>query len=296
MSSKIELQAIHLCKSYRKKEALKDVNFILEKGVYGLLGENGAGKSTLMRILTTVDFPTSGKVTYNGGNIVDMNEDYRDLIGYMPQEYNVYPAFTATDFLNYMGTLKGISADELKKKIPEVLEFVNLTDVAKKKVRTFSGGMKRRIGIAQAILNDPKILILDEPTAGLDPEERIRFSNILSQMAKEKIILLSTHIVSDIEAIANRLIVIRKGEIVKTGCIDELVEDVEGKVWEVAARQDMLHKVNSEKAVIHIKQAGNEVHIRFVGEAYPDMDCTPVTPTLEDYYMFIMKKGENENE
>lgn len=296
MGSEIELQAIHLCKSYRKKEALKDVNFILEKGVYGLLGENGAGKSTLMRILTTVDFPTSGKVTCNGENIADMNEDYRDLIGYMPQEYSVYPAFTATDFLNYMGTLKGISADERKKKIPEVLEFVNLTDAAKKKVRTFSGGMKRRIGIAQAILNDPEILILDEPTAGLDPEERIRFSNILSRMAKEKIILLSTHIVSDIEAIADRLIVIRKGEIVKAGRVDELVEEVEGKVWEAAVGQDLSGKVRSERAVTHIKQAGKEIRIRFVGEACPDMDCTPVTPALEDYYMFLMKRGENRNE
>jgi len=208
MKSGMELQVAHLCKSYRKKEALRDVNFTLEQGVYGLLGENGAGKSTLMRILTTVDFPSSGSVLYMGKNITQMDEDYRDLLGYMPQDYSVYPGFTANDFLNYMGTLKGIPADRLKAKIPEVLEFVNLSDVANKKVRTFSGGMKRRIGIAQAILNDPEILILDEPTAGLDPKERIRFSNILSNMAKEKIILLSTHIVSDIEAIANRLIII----------------------------------------------------------------------------------------
>ena len=190
----------------------------------------------------------------------------------------------------YMGTLKGISANELKKKIPEVLEFVNLTVAAKKKVRTFSGGMKRRIGIAQAILNNPKILILDEPTAGLDPQERIRFSNILSQMAKEKIILLSTHIVSDIEAVADRLIVIKKGEIAKTGHIEKLVEEVVGKVWEVVMEQDELNRISSERAVIHIKQLGKESSVRFVGEAYPDMDCKPVLPTLEDYYMFIMKR------
>ncbi len=290
MVSGIELQAEHLCKSYRKKEALKDINFKLEQGVYGLLGENGAGKSTLMRILTTVDFPTSGSVLYKGKNITEMNEDYRDLIGYMPQDYSVYPGFTAIGFLNYMGTLKGIPKDELKIKIPEVLEFVNLSDVANKKVRTFSGGMKRRIGIAQAILNDPQILILDEPTAGLDPTERIRFSNILSNMAKEKIILLSTHIVSDIEAIANRLIIINNGKITETGNIDTMVEGVAGKVWEATVTQDRMNDINKEKAVIHIKQAGKEVRIRFVGEALPDSQCKSVIPTLEDYYIYVSRK------
>lgn len=290
MVSGIELQAEHLCKSYRKKEALKDINFKLEQGVYGLLGENGAGKSTLMRILTTVDFPTSGSVLYKGKNITEMDEDYRDLIGYMPQDYSVYPGFTAIGFLNYMGTLKGIPKDELKIKIPEVLEFVNLSDVANKKVRTFSGGMKRRIGIAQAILNDPQILILDEPTAGLDPTERIRFSNILSNMAKEKIILLSTHIVSDIEAIANRLIIINNGKITETGNIDTMVEGVAGKVWEATVTQDRMNDINKEKAVIHIKQAGKEVRIRFVGEALPDSQCKSVIPTLEDYYIYVSRK------
>ena len=290
MVSGIELQAEHLCKSYRKKEALKDINFKLEQGVYGLLGENGAGKSTLMRILTTVDFPTSGSVLYKGKNITEMNEDYRDLIGYMPQDYSVYPGFTAIGFLNYMGTLKGIPKDELKIKIPEVLEFVNLSDVANKKVRTFSGGMKRRIGIAQAILNDPQILILDEPTAGLDPTERIRFSNILSNMAKEKIILLSTHIVSDIEAIANRLIIINNGKITETGNIDTMVEGVAGKVWEATVTQDRMNDINKEKAVIHIKQAGKEVRNRSVGEALPDSQCKSVIPTLEDYYIYVSRK------
>lgn len=291
MKSGMELQVEHLCKSYRKKEALKDVNFKLEQGVYGLLGENGAGKSTLMRILTTVDFPSSGSVLYKGKNITKMDEDYRDLIGYMPQDYSVYPGFTATDFLNYMGTLKGIPKDKLKAKIPEVLEFVNLSDVANKKVRAFSGGMKRRIGIAQAILNDPEILILDEPTAGLDPKERIRFSNILSNMAKEKIILLSTHIVSDIEAIASQLIIINNGEITEIGNIDTMVEGVAGKVWEATVTQDRMNDVNKERAVIHIKQAGKEVQVRFVGEALLDIPCRSVIPTLEDYYIYVNEKG-----
>lgn len=286
----MELRAEHLCKSYGKKEALKDVNFKLEQGVYGLLGENGAGKSTLMRILTTVDVPTGGNVLYDGKDITRMDEDYRALIGYMPQDYSVYPGFTAADFLNYMGTLKGIPADRLKTKIPEVLEFVNLSDAADRKVRTFSGGMKRRVGIAQAILNDPGILILDEPTAGLDPKERIRFSNILSSMAKEKIILLSTHIVSDIEAIANRLLLIHHGEITETGHIDELTESVAGKVWEASIPQDRMEEVSAGRAVIHIKQAGKEIQVRFVGEAFSDIPCKSVPPTLEDYYIYVNEK------
>lgn len=290
MVSGMELQVEHLCKNYRKKEVLKDVNFALEHGVYGLLGENGAGKSTLMRILTTVDFPSSGSVLYQGKNISQMDEDYRGLIGYMPQDYSVYPGFTATDFLDYMGTLKGIPKDKLKIKIPEVLEFVNLSDVANKKVRTFSGGMKRRVGIAQAILNDPEILILDEPTAGLDPKERIRFSNILSNMAKEKIILLSTHIVSDIEAIANQLIIINKGEITETGNIDEMVKGVAGKVWEATVTQDRMNYVSAERAVIHIKQTGKDVQVRFVGDPIPDLPSKSVIPTLEDYYIYVNEK------
>ena len=258
--------------------------------MYGLLGENGAGKSTLMRILTTVDFPTSGSVLYGGKSITEMDEDYRKLIGYMPQDYSVYPGFTATDFLVYMGTLKGIPEGKLKVKISEVMEFVNLSDVANKKVRTFSGGMKRRIGIAQAILNDPEILILDEPTAGLDPNERIRFSNILSNMAKEKIVLLSTHIVSDIEAIANQLIIIKKGESAETGNIDQLVEGMAGKVWETIVGQDMMNTVNAERAVIHIKQMGKDVQIRFVGEPFSNIECRSVMPALEDYYIFVNEK------
>ena len=197
MQAEQKLEVDCLCKSYRKKEALKEAGFTLQNGIYGLLGENGAGKSTLMRLIATVDFPTSGEIRYGGNNIFSMGEEYRELIGYMPQDYSVYAGFTAKDFLEYMGVLKGISEAKLKVKIPEVLAFVNLSDAADKKVRTFSGGMKRRIGIAQAIINEPRILILDEPTAGLDPKERIRFSNIISDMGKDKIVLLSTHIVSD---------------------------------------------------------------------------------------------------
>lgn len=283
----MEIKIENLYKSYRKKEALKGVSFGLKNGAYGLLGENGAGKSTLMRILASVDFPTKGQVLYDGTDVFALDEKYRGLIGYMPQDYSVYPSFTATDFLQYMGVLKGLNKEELKTKIPEVLDFVNLSDVANKKVKSFSGGMKRRIGIAQAIINDPQILIFDEPTAGLDPKERIRFSNIISEMSKDKIVLLSTHIVSDIEAIASNLIIISDGNILKTGSIDELVRAVEGQVWEAIIDQEVYGGLTMERSVIHIKQLGKNVEVRYVGDKYPNINSMSVEPTLEDYYMFV---------
>lgn len=283
----MELKIENLCKSYRKKQALKNINITLTEGTYGLLGENGAGKSTLMRILTTCDFQSSGKILFNGEEIVKLGEKYRDVIGYMPQEYNVYPSFTAYDFLDYMGALKGIPKEKLEKKIQKILEFVNLAHVKNKKVNTFSGGMKRRIGIAQAILNDPKILILDEPTAGLDPKERIRFSNIISAMSKDKIVILSTHIVSDIEAIANDLIVIKNGEKLEEDKIDVLVEKVRGKVWEVLVNQNEFKNLSLERQVIRRKQEGDKIRVRFVGDIYEGIENKSLKPSLEDYYMSV---------
>lgn len=282
----MELKAEHLYKSYKKKNALQDVSFSLQRGIYGLLGENGAGKSTLMRILATVDFPAKGTISYDDIDIFDMDETYRSMIGYMPQDYSVYPGFTARDFLNYMGALKGISEAKLKVRIPEVLEFVNLSEFSDKKVNTFSGGMKRRIGIAQAIMNEPEILILDEPTAGLDPRERIRFSNIISDMGKDKIVLLSTHIVSDIEAIATQLLVMKAGEILETGNVDKLVQKVNGQVWETVVSQEMYQRLRKERSIIHLKQMGNNVQVRFVGDKYSAAESCQVEPTLEDYYIF----------
>lgn len=282
----MELKAEHLYKSYKKKNALQDVSFSLQRGIYGLLGENGAAKSTLMRILATVDFPAKGTISYDDIDIFDMDEKYRSMIGYMPQDYSVYPGFTARDFLNYMGALKGISEAKLKVRIPEVLEFVNLSEFSDKKVNTFSGGMKRRIGIAQAIMNEPEILILDEPTAGLDPRERIRFSNIISDMGKDKIVLLSTHIVSDIEAIATQLLVMKAGEILETGNVDKLVQKVNGQVWETVVSQEMYQRLRKERSIIHLKQMGNNVQVRFVGDKYSAAESCQVEPTLEDYYIF----------
>lgn len=209
----MELKIEGLSKAYGKQKILHDINFSMSEGIYGLIGKNGAGKSTLMRILATVDFPDSGTVFCNGKDIFLAGEAYRGMIGYMPQDYSIYPGFHAIDFLEYMGALKGMGKQELKLKIPDVLELVNLSYVSHKKIRTYSGGMKRRIGIAQAILNNPDILILDEPTAGLDPDERLNFYNFISNLSEEKIVLISTHIVSDIDGVAKELVVMEKGEI-----------------------------------------------------------------------------------
>ena len=281
---RVELKIENLSKTYRNKQALTNINLILKPGIYGLLGENGAGKSTLMRILTTVDFPSEGKVTFNGEEITKLDEAYRDIIGYMPQDYNVYSKFTAKDFLEYIGTLKGIPKEELDRKINEVLSFVNLSDVANKKVKSFSGGMKRRVGIAQAILNDPKIIIFDEPTAGLDPKERLRFSNIISQMAKNKIVILSTHILSDIEAIANDLIIIKKGEVIEFDKIERLIERVKGQVWETVIDQETLGELSQVRQVVHRKQEDQFIRVRYVGDCYPNSQSISLEPSLEDYY------------
>ncbi|MGL5379344.1 ABC transporter ATP-binding protein [Clostridium sp.] len=285
----MELKIDNLCKNYGAKSALKNITLSLKEGTYGLLGENGAGKSTLMRILTTVDYASKGKITFNDSEIITEEERYRGIIGYMPQEFNVYPTFTAKDFLEYMGTLKGIPKNILKIKIPEVLEFVNLSEVANRKVSSFSGGMKRRIGIAQAILNDPKILILDEPTAGLDPKERIRFANIISSMSKDKIVILSTHIISDIEAIANNLIVIKSGEILQTGKINELIESIEENVWETVVSQELFNKISEQRQIIRIKQEGQFIRLRYGGEQFKGVKNKKTEPNLEDYYMLVWK-------
>ncbi|WP_077075444.1 ABC transporter ATP-binding protein [Aedoeadaptatus urinae] len=270
-------------KKFGKKEALSDVDLELDAGIYGLLGDNGAGKSTLMRLLVGVDKPTKGRILYGGEDISQLKGKYRDLLGYMPQEFAVFPGFTAGEFLTYMGALKGLSKRELKEKIPQVLAFVNLEDVKDKKVSTFSGGMKRRVGIAQALLNDPKILILDEPTAGLDPGERIRFSNILSNMSKDKIILFSTHIISDIEAITKSIIILNDGKIRAKTTSDKLIEKMEGRVFESRIPFSELAAYEKKVQIIRMRYEGERLKIRYTGDAFEG--ARPVRANLEDYYI-----------
>jgi ABC-type multidrug transport system ATPase subunit len=285
----MEIRAEHLTRRFGKKEAVSDLSFALPVGVYGLLGDNGAGKSTLMRILAAVDRQSAGGVTCDGMDIFRMDDDYRGLVGYMPQDFNVFPSFTAIEFVRYIGALKGLPKKALDDKVREVLKFVNLDDVADKKVRTFSGGMKRRAGIAQAIINDPGILILDEPTAGLDPNERIRFSNIISEMGSDKIILFSTHIISDIEAITDNVIILRDGKIRRQGKVGDLLADVRDKVFEEEMSPGALSAFRKDATIVRIRQEGPGISVRYLGERRPL--SKPCEATLEDYYISLGGDG-----
>ena len=221
----MNLSVDRLSKQYKNKIAVDRISFNLTDGVTGLLGANGAGKTTLMRIMSGILNPTSGSVTADG--IPVQTEEYRALLGYLPQDFGYYPEFTAREFVQYIAALKGIEKKKAKKKTEELLETVGLSDVANKKIKTFSGGMKQRVGIAQALVNDPKILILDEPTAGLDPKERVRFRNLIAEIGKTSIVLFSTHIVSDIEHIAGNLLMIREGQLIYEGKWDNQKGDLE---------------------------------------------------------------------
>ena len=221
----MELTVKNVSKNYKNKTAINDVSFTLTKGVIGLLGANGAGKSTLMRMMCGILSPSNGEITYDRTNVNE--ESYRNALGYLPQDFGYYPDFTALDFLLYMSALKGLESKEAKKKSLELLELVGLSEEKKHKIKTFSGGMKQRLGIAQALLNDPEVIILDEPTAGLDPKERVRFRNLIKDLGKDNIVLLSTHIVSDVEKIADRIIVIKEGSVVFDGKEEEAGKDLE---------------------------------------------------------------------
>lgn len=223
----MELSVDRLTKHYGSKIAVDCVSAVLKPGVYGLLGENGAGKTTLMRMLCAILESTSGEVFLDGREIVSMGAEYRDILGYLPQDFGYYPNFTGWDFLMYMAALKGISKKQAIRRTKELLELVSLTEMAKKKIKTYSGRMKQRLGIAQALLNDPKILILDEPTAGLDPKERVRFRNLIEETGKDSIVILSTHIVSDVEHIANTILMMKDGRMIFQGAREEITEDLE---------------------------------------------------------------------
>ena len=228
----MELCIDRLTKQYGHKLAVDRVDLELHRGVYGLLGANGAGKTTLMRMLCGILTPTSGEIRWGGREIGSLGEEYRSLLGYLPQDFGYYPEFTAEKFLLYLAALKGLGKVQAGQKMLELLDLVGLSEERKHKIRTFSGGMKQRLGIAQALLNDPEILILDEPTAGLDPKERVRFRNLISACARDRIVLLSTHIVSDVEYIAGEILIMKEGRLIHRGAPDAITHEIDGKVWE----------------------------------------------------------------
>ncbi|MDE6686228.1 MAG: ABC transporter ATP-binding protein [Lachnospiraceae bacterium] len=282
----MELTVCNLTKDFGGKRAVDNVSFRLSYGVYGLLGPNGAGKTTLMKMLVDILTPSSGEVCLNGVNIHELGASYRDKLGYMPQEIGVYKNFSARKFLKYIAALKGITGKAADEKIEELLDLVGLRDVGRKKLGGFSGGMLRRIGIAQTLLNDPEILILDEPTAGLDPQERIRFRNIISELSENRIVVLSTHIISDMEFIAGEVIIMRNGGVLKVDTTDQLLQEVEGKVWSATVSRSMFHEVKSQYTIGNIIQKSDGVEMRIIGDKKPDFPCEPIKPILEDVFSY----------
>lgn len=293
----MELAIDRLTKQYKNKIAVDRFSIKLKPGVYGLLGANGAGKTTLMRMICDIQNPTSGQIKYNGTDIKKLGEDYRQVLGYLPQDFGYYPDFTAYDFLMYIAALKGISKEKAEMRVNELLQIVNLENEKKQKIKTFSGGMKQRLGIAQAMLNNPKILILDEPTAGLDPKERVKFRNLISSFSQDKIVILSTHIVSDIEFIADRIIVMKKGNKILEGTPEELLQDLKGSVWKsVAYDKKEVEMLNHKYCIINIHQENNTTELRIVSQEKPTVNAVNIEPNLEDLYLAYFQDSENKRE
>lgn len=291
-----ELKLINVQKNFKDKEAVKSVNYSFTNGVYGLLGENGAGKTTLMRLVCGVLKPTSGKICCDEIEIASLGAGYRNLLGYLPQDFGYYGDFTAERFLRYMSALKALPQEYAESRIDELLDMVELKSVKKKKLKTFSGGMLRRIGIAQALLNDPQILILDEPTAGLDPKERVRFRNMISSLGKNRIVILSTHIVTDVDYIADRILIMKEGRIIKEGIEQEVRDQVEGCVWECTVSEREAGRLSSEFIVSNMRSAGENIMLRIISRRRPVEDAKNVEISLEDAYLYHTQMGEEKND
>jgi len=283
----MNLSIERLTKRYGSKIAVNELSLDLKEGVYGLLGANGAGKTTLMRMICGVLTPTSGKVELNGKNTISMGEDYRDLIGYLPQNFGYYPDFTAKEFMLYIASLKGLIPSFAKNKTKELLSMVGLDSVSNKKIRTFSGGMKQRLGIAQAVLNDPKILVLDEPTAGLDPKERVRFRNLISDLSKNKIIILSTHIVSDVEYIADEILIMKNGNIISQNSVDGLIKEIENSVWKCTISESEEDYFCNKYCIVNLQHNRNgSLDLRIISRKKPMDNAVNVPSSLEDLYLY----------
>lgn len=289
---KISLQ--HISKQYKGKYALKDFTTELQEGVYGLLGANGAGKTTLINIFVGILASDNGTVLIDDQDAKVLGKDFLSQIGYMPQYPVFYRDFKVMDFLLYMCALKGIPAELGEKRALKLLETVNLLDAKDKKIGTLSGGMRQRVGIVQAMLGDPKILILDEPTAGLDPSERIRFRNLISQFAQGRTVLLATHIVSDVECIAKEIIILKEGTLITQGTTEVLEQSIYGKVWEVTVNFDTATQLGNQYYVSNMKQQGDCYQMRIVSDVSPMANAVKALPNLEDVFLYYF--GERKND
>ncbi|UPA30320.1 ABC transporter ATP-binding protein [Terrisporobacter glycolicus] len=290
----MELIIKNISKEFKDKIAVDKFSVTLSSGIYGLLGPNGSGKTTLMRILADVSSASSGDILVNGESKNKLGAEYRDLIGYVPQNIGFYKNFTAEKFLYYVAALKGVDKNIEKSKIDELLKFVNLEQDRKRKIGKFSGGMKQRLGIAQALLNDPKILILDEPTAGLDPNERIRFKNLIAQLSKGKIVILSTHIVSDIEFIANEVLVMKDGKLVEKSSLEEILDTVRGKVYTLSVNECDLDEVENKFKISSMIRNNSGINVRVVGDKKSNINkfkYIEEEPNLEDVFLYYFNES-----
>lgn len=287
----MELRFDRLTRQYGEKIAVDRVEETLYPGVYGLLGANGAGKTTLMRMIGDILKPSSGEVMYNNTNVRELGEEYRNILGYLPQHFGYYPEFTAERFLLYMASLKGLPKGYAKTKAAQLLELVGLEDVGRRKIKTYSGGMKQRLGIAQAMLNDPEILILDEPTAGLDPKERVRFRNLISSFSKDKIVLLSTHIVSDVEFIADEILVMKNGKFLHRGAPEKIIQEIECCVWECTVDAQEAQRYMDQYNIGNLRrQNADKTVLRIISNKKPMEEAQMVDPTLEDLYLYYFEE------
>ena len=284
----MELYLNRVAKQYGNKIACDRISLKMERGVYGLLGATGAGKTTLMRMICGVITPTSGEITFNGINV--QREEYRDVLGYLPQNFGYYPEFRVQDFMMYLASLKGMPKTLARERTSELLELVSLENEEKNKIKTLSGGMKQRLGIAQALLNDPKILVLDEPTAGLDPKERVKFRNIISRLGQDRIVLLSTHIVSDVEYIAEEILMMKEGQILHKGSREEIIQNIRGKIWECRVKETDAERLCSKHTVINLRNEKQETILRVISNTLPCENSIAVEPTLEDLYLYYFQE------
>lgn len=287
MDTKIEIK--NLSKNYGKKQALKNVDLTIRQGMFGLLGPNGAGKTTLMKIIATLLQKSEGDVRVCG---IDINNDreIRRIIGYLPQDFSMYGNMSVYEAMDYLGVLSGLSRQERKERIPSLLEQVNLSDDVKTKVRAMSGGMRRRLGIAQALLHEPKVLIVDEPTAGLDPEERVRFRNLLSETAKDRVVILSTHIVGDVEATCEDIAVLNKGCVLFQGTVTELLEEASGRIYSARVSRMELENIRNSYTVTSMMMQGNHACVRLIADEKPFADAQVCEANVEDAYMYLMQE------
>ena len=292
----MELVLNDVSKNFGEKKVVDNISLGIGPGIHGLLGPNGAGKTTLMRMVCGVLKTTNGEIQFNGEDINKLGEKYLEILGYLPQNFGYYPEFTAMEYLDYIGAVKGLSKTYTRDRANDLFEVFQLLEVKNKKIKTYSGGMKQRLGIIQAMLNDSRVLILDEPTAGLDPKQRLIFKNYLSQISKERIVLLSTHITSDLQNIGNNIIMMKSGKIICAGDEGELLKQLEGKVWEFTIDERELFRYMEKLMIISYSRKSNKIKLRVISEICPEKDAILLEPNLEDLYLYYNPEEIQEEE